>query len=220
MADRTPEISGASIVLVGSFNPKIFQPEWFARQGLLRNAEAEAADIKIVAPQICHFETESFIVQVTQERFLAASKPNVNSAPLRDLVQGTFFILEHTPVTAMGLNYQMHFAMGSEETWHLIGDRLAPKEGWQDVLEGRPGLLSMTIRTNWSNPPGTLYHVRVEPSMQVKHGVFFEANEHYPGRESEQLKGLMEILAKRWEEGQVYASRVTDHILAWATTRE
>ncbi len=216
MAERNPEISGSAIVLIGSFNPKIFQPEWFARQELLSQQEAESAEIKIIAPQICHFETERFIVQVMEERFNVVSKPNTSSAPLGDFVRGTFFILEHTPVNAMGLNYQMHFAMGSEENWHRIGDRLAPKDGWKEVLEGRPGLLSLTIRTQWEKPPGTLFHVKVEPSVLVKYGVYFETNEHYAGPEVEPLKGLMEILGQRWEESQNYASRVIDHIFAWA----
>jgi len=78
MPDYIPEISGGSIVLLGTFNPTIFQPEWLVRQ---------------------HFETEKYVLQVTNEKFVAASKPNASSAPLRDLVHGAFFILEHTPVT-------------------------------------------------------------------------------------------------------------------------
>src|ERR1700738_4905094 len=111
MPDLIPEISAGTVVLLGSFNPKIFQPEWFARQQLLPQPEADAADIKILIQQVCHFETERFVIEVTDQRFEASSKPSANPAPLRDLVRGIFFVLEHTPVTAMGLNYQMHFAM-------------------------------------------------------------------------------------------------------------
>jgi hypothetical protein len=217
MPDLIPEISGGTVVLLGSFNPKIFQPEWFARQELLPQAEADTAEIKLIVPQVSHFETERFIVQVTAERFLASSKPSANPAPLRDLVQGTFFILEHTPMTAMGLNYTMHFAMGSEKKWHEIGDRLAPKEPWNQILEGRPGLLSMTILTQKDEPKGAQFRVKVEPSVQVPLGVYFETNEHYPAPEGEPLKGLMGILGKRWEDAQIYASRVVNHILAWAS---
>ncbi|MGB6265259.1 MAG: hypothetical protein WBF56_05905 [Candidatus Acidiferrales bacterium] len=215
MADPIPEISGATVVLVGAFNPRIFQPEWFARQDLLSKAEADNADIKVIVPQVCHFETEKYIVQVTSDRFVAASKPNASPAPLRDLVQGTFFVLEHTPVTAMGLNHQMHFATGSEEKWHRIGDMLAPKEPWKEVLDGRPGLMSLTILSPMDDPKGAQYRVRVEPSLQVPFGVFFETNEHYSGPEAEPLKSLMGILSDRWEESQNYASRVVNHILSW-----
>jgi hypothetical protein len=220
MTQRIPEISGSSIVLLGSFNPAIFQPQWFFRQGLFRQSEAEAAEIKIIVPQLAHFETESLVLQVTPQRFAAVSKASANGAPLRDLVVGTFFILEHVPVSALGINFQMHFSMGSEENWHKIGDRLAPKEGWRGILPGRPGMLSLTIRTTLEDMPNAMFHVRVEPSLLVKQGVFFETNEHYPGEKTDSPVELMGILTERWEEAQIYALRVVNHILGWALETE
>ena len=93
---------------------------------LLPQPEADAADVKVIAPPISHFETERFSVFVTEQQFIAASKPDANPAPLRDLVAGTFFILENTPVSAMGLNRQMHIPMESEEAWHQIGEGACP----------------------------------------------------------------------------------------------
>jgi len=216
MPPRHPESSGSTIVLVGSFNPNIFQPEWFARQGLLPEPETGSAEIKIIVPQISSFETERFFLQVTAEQFSITSKPNSNAAFLSDLVRGTFFILEHTPVTAMGLNFSMHFAMESEEAWHRIGDRLAPKDGWNEILEGRPGLLSMLIKTERVEWKGSLFHIKVEPSIKVKHGVYFETNEHYPAPETEPLTSLMAKLGDRWEGAQSYAASAVNHILEWA----
>ena len=42
------ELSGINIVMLGSFNPKIFQPAWFAANELIRNLEAEEADTQII----------------------------------------------------------------------------------------------------------------------------------------------------------------------------
>ncbi len=215
MSERIPEINGASIALTGSFNPKIFQPEWFARQGLLPAEEAEGAQVRAIVPQICQFETERFYVQVTDQQFLAGSKPSTDPAPLPDLVRGTFFILEHTPVTALGLNRQMHFALGSEEEWHRVGDRLAPKDGWNEILGGRPGMLSLIIQTVM--PEGAVFTFRIEPSTQVKNGIYFDANAHFSGLEKDSLNALMEIAHEQWEGTQAYASKVANHILDWAS---
>ena len=136
---------------------------------------------------------------------------------VRDIVLGTFFLLEHTPVSALGLNRQMHFSLGSEEDWHRVGDRLAPKEGWSGVLEGRPGMRALLITTQRGDEQGSIVGVRVEPSAQIKHGVFFELNEHYPAPKIEPLKNLMGIVRDRWEEGGRYAARIADHILDWAS---
>ncbi len=49
---KSPEISGASIVMVGSFNPAIFQPRWLGSQGIIRPEEAENAKISLIGPTI------------------------------------------------------------------------------------------------------------------------------------------------------------------------
>ncbi len=47
-----PELSEISIVLVGSLNPRIFTPDWFARNGLLTGREADEADLDVVHAQL------------------------------------------------------------------------------------------------------------------------------------------------------------------------
>lgn len=215
MANRVPEINTSTIVLVGSFNPAIFQPEWFSKQELLPEGEVDSAEIKVITPQISQFETERFVVQVTTDRFAGVAKASTNPAPLKDLVMGTFSVLEHTPVTAMGLNNHMHFSMPTTEDWHSVGDRLAPKDGWKGVLEGRPGLLSLTVQGELTAIAGAKFQIKVEPSTQVPKGVYFETNEHYPTSETVKLKELLELLGRRWEEAHVYSTRVVDHILNW-----
>jgi len=229
MSDRIPHISSSSIVVVGSLNPKIFQPEWFVRQHLLSTEEAESAQIRVIVPEIAQFETEQFGVQVTLDRFIATSKPNANYAPLRDLVLGAFSILEHVPVSAMGLNRHMHFPLDGEDAWHKVGDKLVPKDLWMDALEGSAGLRSLFITTargtktgGWREKefPGACYTVRVEPSSQIPFGVYIETNEHYPASAQEPLRALMKILGERWDECQNHALRIANHILNWAESAD
>jgi hypothetical protein len=219
MPEPKLEISGASVVLVGSFNPAIFQPEWFARNNLLPQGEVDNANIQIVHPQVSHFETERFVLQITTDRFSANTKPNAIAEPLRDLVLGTFYILEHTPATAIGLNRMMHFATGSEEEWHKFGDKLAPKDPWTPILEGRPGLRTLDIMAQKEPPNGPAVMVKIQPSIQVQWGVYFEINEHYPDQNNSGLKSMMEILQNRWEEAQKNGERIARHILDWAATQ-
>jgi hypothetical protein len=222
MTRWVPEINGAAIVLLGSFNPTILQPEWFVRQNLLPQTEVEKATIKIISPQVCDFETARFQVQVTQQRFAVISKADANPAPLQDIVCGTFYILEHTPVTALGLNRQMHFQLKTEKDWHNFGDQLAPKEGWGKVLPGRPGMLNLSIQAAMGGPDapkgGPAITVKVQPSVQVKQfGVYFEVNENYPDSKPEALKNFMEIIKGRWEESYNYAAEIADGILSWTS---
>lgn len=200
-------------MLVGSFNPTIFHPEWFLRQNLLPQTEVEAAKISVIVPQVCDFQTERFHIQVTTERFLALSNAVTNPATLKDLVLGTFFVLEHTPGRALGLNRQMHFPLASEELWHRVGDRLAPKDGWKGILKHRPGMRSLTIEA--AGEDGTKITVKVEPSPQLKFGVYFDTNEHYQAPKNAPMKTLMDIVRERWEDAYNYAAEIADHV-NWA----
>jgi hypothetical protein len=219
MAQHVLEVNGASIVLTGSFNPTIFQPQWFARQNLLPPEECEKAEIKVIAPQICEFQTERFIIQVTTERFSALSKPDANPAPLRDLVAGTFFTLEHTPLNALGLNRDMHFAISSEELWHKVGDTLVPKEIWHGVLRGRVGMKAVLVQAEVPAFPdekqeSARLSVRIEPSPRVKLGVYFQFNEHFTAPKDEASGYLIERIRSRWEGAYSYAAEVANHIIS------
>lgn len=219
MARHVLEVNGASVVLTGSFNPAIFQPQWFARQNLLPAEECEKAEVRVIAPQVCDFQTERFIIQVTTVRFSAQSKPDANPAPLKDLVAGTFFVLEHTPLKALGLNRDMHFSLPSEELWHKVGDTLAPKDVWNGVLQGRIGMRSLLIQSevpgfNDPKQEGTRLWVRVEPSMSVKFGLYIQTNEHFEAPKDGALGYLTQRIRTRWEGAYSYAAEIADRIIS------
>ncbi|HEB80754.1 MAG TPA: hypothetical protein ENI71_02630 [Chromatiales bacterium] len=52
----SPEYDDAAIVLLGNFNPRIFRPDWFGKHCLIGEAEADAASIEIIHPEICIFK--------------------------------------------------------------------------------------------------------------------------------------------------------------------
>ena len=226
-AQRRPDIAEASIVLVGKFNPAIFQPMWFAVQNLLPREEALNAEVKVVHPEVSDFNTDSVHIQVTSDRFMAMTKASSPWLPLTDLVAGTFGVLEHTPVTAMGLNRHMHFAVASEEEWHRIGDTLVPKEGWNAVLGGRPGLGALMILAERQDKAGVPLRVELQPSRRLPKdvfGVFIQTNEHYTAtQDAEQardresgLKELLRVLYDGWESSQNHAEQVAASIIDWA----
>lgn len=224
MANYSLEINGASIVLAGSFNPAIFQPEWFVRQNLLPPEEGEKAEIKVIVPQVTEFHTERFIIQVTTDRFAAISKPEANPAPLRDLVVGTFFVLEHTPLKALGLNRDMHFSMASEEMWHRIGDTLVPKEVWKGILAGHVGMRTLQVQAEIPDYPDEKQTeqrlvVRVEPSMRVKQGVYIQTNEHCEAPKESSAEYLTQRIRSRWEGAYNYAAKIADYLLGSITDK-
>lgn len=183
----------------------------------MAQSEADAADVKIIHPQVSQFETESFVVQVTTERFTANTMPSTHWIRLGDLVAGTFDVREHTPVTAMGLNRLAHYKMESEAAWHKLGDHLCLKAAgtrfWGDAQECWRSRCSRPLPEGDAVP----VRVKVQPSTKVlPHGAYFETNEHYRGTGDEPLRGLLQKLRERWAESQESADRIANHIIHWA----
>lgn len=128
---------------------------------------------------------------------------------------GAFLILEHTPVTALGINREMHFRLDSEQEWHRLGDRLVPKDGWNPILGGRAGMLSLDVTADKTDSPGAKFNVKVQPSTRVNFGVYFLVNENYPEPKITPLTSLLKILRDRWEGAQSHAAQIANGIIDW-----
>jgi len=174
-----PEIDAAAIVLLGSFNPKIFQPFWFARHGLVSDDEADSANISVIHSDITAFEIESFTLRVERERFALERKiaPLIVISDLAGRVFGD--LLPHTPLRALGINRHVHFDVGDAEKRDRIGEMLAPRLPWgkwgEQVSSGEGakhgGLLSLAlIQRNVSDRPDGWIQAKIEPSVRLQGG--------------------------------------------------
>ncbi|SRR6266404_465924 len=213
MADRRPSVEGLNIVLVGSFNPRIFSPWWFAKQKLIQDEEAEKADVGVVTSEISLFSIGWLRVQAEAERAqISTSQPQYYDA-LRDFVLGTFRILRHTPVKGIGFHWMAHFASADQEEWHTVGHELAPKKIWRDVLKD-PGLFNMIVKE--SRTPHDWTNVTVEPSIQVQPGIYFEVHDHYDIADGERPLGadiIMKALEDRWAGSLERSQKIMAHVL-------
>lgn len=197
LTDQTA-IQGMSIVLLGDFNPKIFQPAWFAHENLIRAPEAEAADIKIINPEIVIFELEWLSVQITRDRCIFGTTQEAYYEIVRDLCLGTFKLLRHTPIQKMGINRDYDFRMNSLEEWHAFGHKVAPKEIWNSILK-KSGLISLTIEGIREDGLKGYIRVKVEPSKRVHPGIYIQVNDHYETDESSiGCERMISVLESAW----------------------
>jgi hypothetical protein len=216
VSDPKPELEDVSVVLVGSFNPAIFHPAWFAREKLIQQEEADRADIKVVAPEVSVFTIGWLALEVTLDRFAARTSQIQNLEPLRDLVRGTFGLLRHTPVKQMGINRQAQFRSPSENAWHQLGHRLAPKEPWAGLLE-KPGMRRIQVQGVRPDAHKGRIAVAVEPSLKLKpFGAYIEVNDHYdsdPEAKGNECDRMMEILSASWQTSLDRSMRIMQTIM-------
>ncbi len=228
-----PEISGVSVVLLGSFNPAIFAPAWFALHGILPRRVADNADLQVVHKQQAMFSTEWLRIRVTPDRFEAETQqdPHVR---VRDFVIRVFKeLLFHTPVEAFGINRHVHFRAPDTAARDRVGRILAPVEPWGEcaevlqLCEEQSGMVSLTMRQSQpeDRPEGGHIDVMVEPSVRIgdgRQGIYVQVNDHYAidSSETDGRPQLLGFLEDRFEPSIQRADSIVNHVMALATDRE
>lgn len=202
MPDAKPDIHGMSIVMVGSFNPAIFHSAWFARLGLLPEEEATDVQQQVILPDFAQFTLAWLQLQVTPDRFQLSTTDPESFNLLRDLAIGTFRILEHSPVRALGINRDQHHRVDSIQRWHEIGLTLAPAKVWRTSLVDS-GMKSLLIEGRRDDGYAGYVHVRVEPSVHLFPGIYIGVNDHFQmTSRSDQVVGAEEaidVLETQWD---------------------
>ena len=207
------KFQSTNVVLRGSFNPSIFQPQWLASQELIRPQEADAAEIEIIHPQITKFMAEWLQLNVTMDRFQALTAQEHYFEPLRDLVHGVFYLLNNTPIRVIGINWDYHYGISTEKAWHSIGDQLVPKFPWQDVLNN-PGMKGVVLQGTRPDKYGGYIQVKVEPLMP--HTILVSINDHYElpsaDRVSDSATEAIAILKENWTSSKQTADKIAQKL--------
>jgi len=176
----SPELTkdSLSLVLRGDFNPAIFSPAWLLGQNLIGIAEYQDSVVDIISRDLAVFRCGWATVNVTGDALQMMTEDSGEFERIRDLVVGTLKALPHTPLGALGINRDVHFAIRSAEGWHAIGDTLAPKEPWAATL-ALPGMRSLTMWAVRNDRYGGRVQAKVEPSSVVPQSVYVQHNDHY-----------------------------------------
>ena len=228
-----PEIDGVSVIFVGNFNPAIFTPAWFALHGLLPENVADSADLAVAHQQGTMFSADWLRLEVTPDQFLVETvqAPHIR---VHDLVVRVFKEhLHHTPLTAFGINRNVHFQVESLAVRDQLGRTLAPVEPWGDWgrelgLDGEHGgmtSLTMSQIDPEGRPVGGRINVKVEPSIRVgkgRMGIYVAVNDHYaidnsiPGTAGR----LMDLFETNFAASLRRSEQIIDHIMSLTTKRE
>lgn len=224
-----PEISGVAIVMVGSFNPAIFTPAWFALHGLLPEKVTDNAELQVAHNQVTLFSADWLTLQVTTERF-SADTVQAPYVRLRDLVTRIFKeYLPHTPATQLGVNRQVHFKVKSVAERNRVGRALAPVKPWgqwgERIEQGSEhgGLRSLTMLQ--IAPEGRAatdqINVTVEPSARVgegRLGIYVNVNDHFAIDTAEpgSAERLMELFSGEFDASLKRSEAIIDQIMSLA----
>lgn len=214
-----------SLVVVGRHNPAIFFPDWFRRHNLIRPEEAQQAQeqgdaspsqVRMVHPDITVLDFGWMNLQVDRERWVAIASQPDSYEETRDLTLGTFRLLRHTPVKAVGINFSFHYKL-AEEDFTQFFELLKPNTTWQGLFKDPLPVQLVFQEMAREGPYPGFTRFQVQPSTQVKHGVFIDINDHYELNTTE--TGLAsgaevdQLLREQWKTSVEHSRRYADQLI-------
>lgn len=167
-----------SIVVRGSFNPRMFLPSLFRDAELLGEIELAATEIEAITPEWTSLRLGWAKIDVTQDTFQLRTEQVEEYSRLRDLAVGTLRILDHHSIGALGVNQEMHALVDSSEQLHALGDKLTPKATWESFLT-LPGMRSISMWGLRGDHWKGRIQINVEPSLRFSPAFFVAVNDHF-----------------------------------------
>lgn len=199
---------GVSVVLLGNFNPLMYHPTWFAKNGIISDEDANNIisdkDAKLIlSPGLTIFQTSNLQFNISPDRFTVESKKE----PLilvKDAVLKSFEKLLSLTIKAMGVNYSSHIELESNHQKQLFADRLTPKNHWttllEDEVDGDDRLSGLTKLTMKKVTDFGMINFNLEPSNRLSIGVYTVCNHHFKMPEdSEFAEDAMQLLEKNFD---------------------
>ena len=171
-------INTATVVVRGSFDVKPLAPQNLADQGLIDSDQLSDATQRFNTDDISIFETKRIKFLGNRELLQFTAQEADEFEPLRDFASGALRILDSPQIGVLGINRDVHFAVGSAAKWHAVGDTLVPKAICENLLN-YPGTTSLTIQGMRSGIYSGFSQITIQPSNFVPQGVFVSHNDHY-----------------------------------------
>jgi hypothetical protein len=206
------EQRATTIVLIGRFNPRIFQPMWFASRKLLAEGDVDPESI-LVTDGVSAFRTHDISLLCAQDRCQVGTTQTTPTPDiLRDLVTETFRLLSETPIRQVGINHAAHIP-SSVRTWETVAAQLGDPQRRFVLLEDQR-LQTIELKGERGDGFDGSRTVHLQPSALLEDGVWFQLNDHIDlvdVSEGDALgaKDAMDALTEIWDASKALG----DHIL-------
>lgn len=206
-----------SLTVEGDLNPAIIHPQWLAREALLTNAEADAAQIQIAADDYSLFNTLDFTTEVSRESMSMTTRSEEFEPSLREIFSGTLRLLRHTPVHSLTISrfkywrpnptFRSEFENGPD--WRAI----FPMNHWEQLIHDvKPrGIAIEGTTPDKDRIPVTL---AVEPGEGgLLDLVYVGCRYDWDLDENGGVEHLQEILENKWNQMRKHSQDVSSSVL-------
>jgi hypothetical protein len=224
------QISQATLVALGHFNPLIFRPDWLREKELIVGTDSEELQIDVIHAELVMLRFPWGRLQCDHNQFLIATDQEPTIAAC-DFFVKCFQMLPETPINAVGINREIHFSAGSLTMLQKVADTVAPKSFWEPLLwdgDKRIGglrslvmeqaIVEKNVKFRADGHPGHV-QFKVEPSLRqdVPFGVFTQINDHFDLNTAGRLSNgryVSELVDKSWISSMQRSENWFDYLMS------
>ncbi len=213
----------ASIVLLGSFNPRIFHPEWLINRQIVDSWNYNDESI-ICVPDFTQIHLpDSRTLTVYINRFILESTLASNNLALADLVTNIFVRLPETPLEKLGMNYSATIHLRDQGSWRNFGKNFAPISPWKEAClylqseltddqEKEIGLWSITMHFPRPDELNGFLRPKIEVASSEDRTLAFSINNHVELDQVETPEA-MKILSEHWKKSLPIAEQLIENMM-------
>ncbi len=128
MTQATPKPSRENIVVTGTWNPAILHPRWLVENQCIGPVEMKLSPLSNGYVQ---FSGDGCFRQPQPDRLVGGPLPDGKPERAVAFMERVLTILEHTPVSAIGLNFGYDFSRAGDE----IAESIAPPSALADIVD-------------------------------------------------------------------------------------
>jgi hypothetical protein len=209
------QVRTLSLVFLGDFNPIIVQPYWLVSKKLIKEQEAKETEVELLHNELVKYDLGWASLEITKKRFELRTSKEPYFEPLKDLIISIFSILSETPINAVGINHIMHFALPDKERFYEFGNKLAPLNIWENMINDPRLLLFEILEQKRKDGRPGFVRIKVQPSDQnIQYGVSLNINDHYSiGIGEDGQKGeILKCLKDNWSYSFKRADEITEEL--------
>jgi hypothetical protein len=204
-----PTYRDASIVVIGSFNPAIFHPEWLRKHDLLPEFELENAvqtsNALVVHSEISVLTFKSLRLEVQRERWTLTTERFDWAGDLGMLAASMLGKLPETPVKAVGFNLNQHRPIREELL--AVLKRWGPLSALGE-LAGSNVAPMPCVQADWE---GFRVTVQLQPSLRHPGALWIGQN--YERHDFANVSELETVLGVDWPRALARANSLADRIV-------
>lgn len=208
----------SSIIFLGSFNPAIFQTQWFDRYKILPIQETKWAEgekpkvIEVpyegskfifeevprtyVMPSRTYITFPSLTIDVTLDRYACITTKIEKIQLIKDVTVKIFGILEHTPIRSVGINFEGHWKC-KDNAQEKLRNLFARDDGSFKKIFGNEYHIGGTIAFEQDS---RIVKLIIKESILLNDGIHFNFNFHHEDTEPHPATAAVDIIKNKFDE--------------------